>query len=508
MRIQRTSQPQIPVAIDRSHPASQGLTLLVNPAAGFTNLVNGFNPLLDTAAHITRGTNAKGKAMVSDGAQNAELSQYGTPGTAGAAAVTACVQLKLDALGGKPIAVWGTVASWLIEIQSDGDILCAVLPSGGIGIEQTSDQPLTTGKVYTIVMRWGDGLPIRCWLDGRELSFGSTARTGTLPTGGFQTLCNSHAESERLDGSISFAAVSKYAWPPEVCRSMSANPWQIFAPREYTALDAPASSSDIAAAGSVSITGAASLNATGNVLAAGALSITGAADLDASGSLVAAGALSISGSADLDASGSLLAAGSISISGAADLDAIGSLIAAGAISISGAAELTGVGGNDIAAAGSLSITGAASLTAIGQLVAAGSIVITGSAQLDDGVVEPEPEATQQPAGSRKRRRRKYLVEIDGKDFEVSSPDEAIALLSRAKAIVKEAVQNAQATRIRPGIQRPVIRTNAPEIKSVVQQARVEITSLYDSAMRDFEIAALINSKLEAEEEEAIIRLLM
>ena len=138
---------------------------------------------------------------------------------------------------------------------------------------------------------------------------------------------------------------------------------------------------DIAAAGALSISGVADLDATGSLAAAGAVSITGAADLDASGALAAAGSLSISGAADLDASGALAAAGALSISGAADLDAVGSLIAAGSIAISGAADLTSGADNDISATGALSITGSADLDAVGTLIAAGSIVITGVADL-------------------------------------------------------------------------------------------------------------------------------
>ena len=141
-------------------------------------------------------------------------------------------------------------------------------------------------------------------------------------------------------------------------------------------------SEDVAAAGNLSITGAAVLNAAGSLVAAGAASITGAADLDAAGSLVAAGALSITGAADLDATGALLAAGSASITGTADLDAIGNLLAAGSLAIEGAADLTGASDTDVAASGSLSVTGSAALNAIGSLTTAGSLSIIGSSDLD------------------------------------------------------------------------------------------------------------------------------
>lgn len=148
------------------------------------------------------------------------------------------------------------------------------------------------------------------------------------------------------------------------------------------ALNVAAAGGDVAAAGSLSITGAAVLNAAGSLAAAGAASISGAADLDAAGSLVAAGALSITGAADLDATGALLAAGSASITGTADLDAIGNLLAAGSLAIEGAADLTGASDTDVAASGSLSVTGSAALNAIGSLTTAGSLSIIGSSDLD------------------------------------------------------------------------------------------------------------------------------
>ena len=166
----------------------------------------------------------------------------------------------------------------------------------------------------------------------------------------------------------------------------------LWTPRRRVFIPAAAAGggNDISAAGALSISGAAALNAAGSLAAAGAVSITGAADLDARGTLNAAGTVSITGAADLDAAGVLVAAGTISIAGAADLDAIGNLAAAGALSISGAADLSG-SDIDIVASGSLSITGVAALTAVGQLLAAGSIVVTGAATLDDGQA-PEPES--------------------------------------------------------------------------------------------------------------------
>lgn len=133
-----------------------------------------------------------------------------------------------------------------------------------------------------------------------------------------------------------------------------------------------------------------------------------------------------------------------------------------------------------------------------------------AATASDVEPEPEPESTQNPAAGRpKRRRRKLLVEIDGQDFEVSSEDEALALLGRAKQVAQGAIEKARKApvRVNHGVQRPRISTPDPELAEVVTKAREEIVSLYDDLNVELEIAALMR-KREEEEEEAIIRLLM
>lgn len=113
------------------------------------------------------------------------------------------------------------------------------------------------------------------------------------------------------------------------------------------------------------------------------------------------------------------------------------------------------------------------------------------------------------AGSRKRRRR-FIVEIDGQDFEVSSEDEAVALLASAREILVEEIEKARAApiRIARGIQRPRIETASPELKPAVAQARRAINALYDEAIRDLEIQALMAQSFEEDEEETLIRFLM
>lgn len=115
------------------------------------------------------------------------------------------------------------------------------------------------------------------------------------------------------------------------------------------------------------------------------------------------------------------------------------------------------------------------------------------------------------AGRPKRPRRRLLVEINGQDFEVSSEDEARTLLEQARQIAEKAIEKARSAplRVNRGVSRPTIRTDAPELKQVVAEARQDIVSLFDSLARDMEIAALMRKRMEDdEEEEALIRFLI
>lgn len=119
-----------------------------------------------------------------------------------------------------------------------------------------------------------------------------------------------------------------------------------------------------------------------------------------------------------------------------------------------------------------------------------------------------PDESQTPAGRSKRRRRRYFVEIDGQEFDVSGPEEARELLEKAKSLATQVVETQRnSIVIKPGIKVPQIRTPNKELVPIVKQARQEIRDLYEDVKRDLEIRYLL-AKAEQEEEEAIIRLLM
>lgn len=285
------------------------------------------------------------------------------------------------------------------------------------------------------------------------------------------------ATNDSYPCAYSLIVVSKRPWGQAEYQALYRNPWGLFAPARKYFVATGAASSDVVAAGSLSITGAAALSATGSLVAVGALSITGAADLDARGSLAAAGSVSITGAAALTAYGDLEAAGSLSITGAAALNAIGQLLGAGTLRITGAADLTEPNPSDMSAAGALSISGAASLNALGQLVAAGSIVISGSASLASNVTDVAEAVT---GGGwieyelhllRRRKRKKELEDIEAEQEKIE--DDAAREIARFLQIQeRKDEERKDIERIKALVQRhKTIETDSERVQAALANAQ-------------------------------------
>jgi hypothetical protein len=164
-------------------------------------------------------------------------------------------------------------------------------------------------------------------------------------------------------------------------------------------------------------------------------------------------------------------------------------------------------------------------TAYSSLVAAGLIISqvpTGGASAASGStvtitvslgVEPVTESTQQPAG-KARKPKRFFVQIDGRDFPVASPQEAVSLLQQASALaeraaerqVEQAVKAApQALKVKPvAAKAPQIRTNAP---IDLEPYRRAIEQAYRNAAAAAEIRLLLDAQLREDDEMAAYLLL-
>jgi hypothetical protein len=131
-------------------------------------------------------------------------------------------------------------------------------------------------------------------------------------------------------------------------------------------------------------------------------------------------------------------------------------------------------------------------------------------------VPPTPEEpTVTPAGRKKKRR--YVVEIDGQQFEVESPSHAVSLLDRAREVARshaeELAAKAVSTSRKVGrkpvpIPSPRISSPDPELREIVREARKAINAVYKTAALDTELALLMARRLAEEDEEEALLLLM
>ena len=124
-----------------------------------------------------------------------------------------------------------------------------------------------------------------------------------------------------------------------------------------------------------------------------------------------------------------------------------------------------------------------------------------------------------PAG-RSRRRRKYVVEIDGQEFVVDDEQQAQALLDRAKDLARKAAE-AQAAEVVKKVSPRALRTGktkritlkAPaiagpkELDPEIAKARAEIKQIYLDAAIVAELQLLLMLQQLNDDEEAILLLM-
>jgi hypothetical protein len=107
------------------------------------------------------------------------------------------------------------------------------------------------------------------------------------------------------------------------------------------------------------------------------------------------------------------------------------------------------------------------------------------------VANATPAVVETPAGGPVRAVQ-YIIKIDGKEFVTPNLQQAIDLLNQAKALAKRhAMELARAATEKkpkaPRIKLPKITGSAP-VRELVLEVRKEIAAIYESALRDAEIA--------------------
>lgn len=222
----------------------------------------------------------------------------------------------------------------------------------------------------------------------------------------------------------------------------------------------------------------------------GSLTLTGQTITFNIGVAVAAGAVTVAGQSVSFDRGLALTAGALGVAGQSVSFDTGVALNAGAVTVAGQ-DITLFAAGDIA-----------------MSLDAGSLTLTGGA-LDFALTG------QTKGAGRSRRRRRYVVEIDGQLFDVDSAEEATALLQQAATLAAKAAETAAQAVVKArlpqarslGKVKPVtlsarIKTNAPETPQLAQ-AKSAIQRIYDEAAQRAELQLLLERQAADDDERDI-----
>lgn len=303
-------------------------------------------------------------------------------------------------------------------------------------------------------------------------------------------------------------------------KRISDNPWALFQPQVvYIPIVAAASGSTgtsattnandtSSAAGTTTVTGSsAKTNANDASTASGATTVVGtSAKTNANDTSSASGSVgsSVSGSsATTNAADTSSASGNTTVVGtSAKTNANDSSSAAGATTLVGTSTTTNANDSASASGAAGTVSGTSATTNANDAAAALGVSGNPVTKIDAG----------------RPKRRPIVVEIDGEDFVVDSPDQAIALLDKAKEVAEEKaktqIQRAvKAERRQPRKivadaknSLPVPTIKATGLEDYAQRILQDIRSTYESAIRTIEVEAQLKlrQRLEQDDEDVLM----
>ena len=248
---------------------------------------------------------------------------------------------------------------------------------------------LTAGGLYTAVVTQTGGMataPV-FYVDGKKDTAASTSIYGGTGAGNAQAqfkpvlIGNRDDLATGFSGGIYLVMVWARALSESEAISISANPWQVFAPVQRIWVP-------VAAGGdaSVTLTGASATSGVGSLVATGTanIALTGAAATTSIGAITGAGAgnATLTGVGSTASVGTLTAFGhgNVTLTGASATAYVGAITATGGSS--GAGDATLVGSQATASAGALTASGNASVTLVGAAASSAVGTITARVHAD------------------------------------------------------------------------------------------------------------------------------
>ena len=431
-------------------------------------------------------------------------------------------------------------------------VVGARLADGG-GVVSTFSSavgPATNGVLdrYVLTLPSGpsNGSTARLWRNGVEQIKGTSNASNQ-----FGTATTAASSIGQLDGGGDpfegllgdFTIWNRVVADTEAIR-WARNPWSLFAPvprrlwipvvgsATHTTTGALALDAAIIAGTATHLT----LHATSGALASAAAAIAGAAThsaLHSTSGALAAAAAAIAGTAThltLHTASGALAADTAVIAGSADHTTpggtthttTGALAADAAVIAGTAAHLTLHTTSGALSAGVAAIAGTSAhltLHTTSGALQADSANISGVAQ--NGLFVPSTNrGAGSPSKTRKPRKRRFTVTVDGEDFQVSSVEEAQEILAKVRESAEEqaevVTQRAKAVSNRPqrkvladarkSLAVPSIKVPA-DMRPAAEALRAEIESIYNAAIQAVEIGALLRKQAEQDDEDDLLMLL-
>jgi hypothetical protein len=153
---------------------------------------------------------------------------------------------------------------------------------------------------------------------------------------------------------------------------------------------------------------------------------------------------------------------------------------AGSESLTGSVPSIAYQRNFGSVAGSKTITGAVPTLTYARnfTLIAGSKSLTGAVPTLAGALPTITTSYPGPAGSNNRKKR-HVVEVDGKQFAVANKREAVELLSQLREVAKEVA--AKPIQVAPPL--PVIKTEFRIVQPQVEDTQKQIAEMYEAAVK-------------------------
>lgn len=508
LRQPRTSQPQQAAGVDWGNPLTRGLVLAydgqtLSNAALMRPMGRTGTVLRQLNAKRVRGFGANG--LGASDAVNSNFNGQSAP-------ITIWTRYFRTGGGGNGVGRVFQRAGADLMLQSSGVVDYYRTFSGGTGIWSFgtgTDRGTDANTEYTIaVVSSGVASDVPAgYVNGLPISLSTIAGTSGTPSFGTSNyfIGNEPGLSRNWDGLIGEFLVWHRLLSAVEIAELQRNVWQLFAP-EPRRIWVPSGAGGVS--GTVATTNANdTLNASGTPIIVGTSARTNANDTStASGTPIIVGTLARTNANDTSsASGGV---GATSVSGtSATTNANDTSTASGSPVVNGTSATTNANDAPSAQGWAGVVSGTAAVTNRNDVAAA--FGDAGPARRDLGA-------------GRSRKRRRYTVEIDGQEYDVTSPAEAEAILkAKAEKAAQEAIERAQRAERRPGrkvladarkaLALPTVTlpdTAPADLTAGINASLEGIRELYESTLRTIEIAALLRKQRQDEEDEEEVLLML